>query len=140
MHAVPSPSPRPRVQSSRPADAAALMRATSAVPMRSAGYFAAITADLGRVDILVSNAGRSQAGKLEDLTDEIWQADFDLKVFAAIRLARLAFPGMKSRRRGRIINLEYRGEGPGARERPDDGDAFGRHGADQDSGRRRRTP
>jgi 3-oxoacyl-[acyl-carrier protein] reductase len=67
--------------------------------------FAAITGDLGGVDILVNNAGRSQAGKFEDLTDEIWQADFDLKVFAAIRLARLAFPGMKSRRWGRIINV-----------------------------------
>jgi 3-oxoacyl-[acyl-carrier protein] reductase len=39
------------------------------------------------------------------LTDEVWQADFDLKVFAAIRLARLALPGMKQRRWGRIINV-----------------------------------
>jgi 3-oxoacyl-[acyl-carrier protein] reductase len=79
--------------------------------------FAAISSDLGRVDILVNNAGRSQAGKFEDLTDEIWQGDFDLKVFAAVRFARLAFPGMKSRRWGRIINvlnIGAKAPGPGS--------------------------
>src|SRR6516225_903839 len=60
--------------------------------------FSSVIADLGRVDILVNNAGRSQAGKFEELTDEIWQGDFDLKVFAAVRFARQALPGMKSRR------------------------------------------
>ncbi|MHA1109452.1 MAG: SDR family NAD(P)-dependent oxidoreductase [Alphaproteobacteria bacterium] len=44
-------------------------------------------------------------GPFEDLTDEVWQADLDLKLFAAIRLARLALPGMKQRRWGRIINI-----------------------------------
>jgi 3-oxoacyl-[acyl-carrier protein] reductase len=67
--------------------------------------FSAIERELGRVDILVNNAGRSQAGKFEELTDEVWQGDFDLKVFAAIRFARLAFPGMKKRQWGRIINI-----------------------------------
>jgi 3-oxoacyl-[acyl-carrier protein] reductase len=65
----------------------------------------------------VNNAGRSQAGKFEDLTDEIWQGDFDLKVFAAIRFARLAFPGMKGRRWGRIIsvlNIGAKAPGPGS--------------------------
>src|ERR1700683_5418335 len=67
--------------------------------------FAAVCRDLARVDILVNNAGASRTGKFEELTDEVWQADFDLKVFAAIRLARLALPGMKQRRWGRIINV-----------------------------------
>jgi 3-oxoacyl-[acyl-carrier protein] reductase len=77
--------------------------------------FAAITGDLGRVDILVNNAGHSQAGKFEDLTDEIWQNDFDLKVFAAIRFARLALPGMKSRRWPHHQCPEYRRQGTGTR-------------------------
>jgi NAD(P)-dependent dehydrogenase (short-subunit alcohol dehydrogenase family) len=71
----------------------------------------------GSVDIAVNNAGRSQAGKFEDLTDEIWQGDFDLNVFAAIRFARRAFPGMKSRRWGRIIkvlNIGAKAPGPGS--------------------------
>lgn len=62
-------------------------------------------AGLGRVDVLVNNAGTSNARPFETVSDEEWQADFDLKVFAAIRLCRLALPGMKARRWGRIINV-----------------------------------
>ena len=61
--------------------------------------------ELGKVDIIVNNAGTSRTGKFEEITDEIWQEDFDLKLFAAIRLSRLAFPAMKARRWGRIINV-----------------------------------
>ncbi|GJE46284.1 SDR family NAD(P)-dependent oxidoreductase [Methylobacterium soli] len=60
---------------------------------------------LGRVDILVNNAGVSQTGAFTSITDAVWQADLDLKLFAAIRLARLAWPGMVERRWGRIINV-----------------------------------
>lgn len=67
--------------------------------------FEAIQRDLGKVDILVNNAGTSQTGKFEEVTDEVWQSDFDLKLFAAIRLTRLAFPGMRERRWGRVINV-----------------------------------
>ena len=63
------------------------------------------TSDLGDIDILVNNAGQSQTGPFEDLTDEVWQYDLDLKLFAAIRLSRLVFPGMKERRWGRIVNI-----------------------------------
>jgi 3-oxoacyl-[acyl-carrier protein] reductase len=58
----------------------------------------------GQVDILVNNAGSSVRGPFLDITDEVWQSDLDLKLFAAIRLCRLVFPGMKERRFGRIIN------------------------------------
>ena len=66
---------------------------------------AAALADLGPIDILVNNAGQSQTGRFEDLTDEVWQADLDLKLFAAIRFSRLVFPGMRERRWGRIVNI-----------------------------------
>ncbi|MEO8714235.1 MAG: SDR family oxidoreductase [Acetobacteraceae bacterium] len=59
----------------------------------------------GKVDIVVNNAGTSRAMPFDQVTDEIWQEDLDLKLFAAIRLARLALPGMKARRWGRIINV-----------------------------------
>ena len=65
----------------------------------------ATVGDLGPIDILVNNAGQSQTGRFEDITDEVWQADLDLKLFAAIRFSRLVFPGMKERRWGRIINI-----------------------------------
>jgi 3-oxoacyl-[acyl-carrier protein] reductase len=73
----------------------------------------------GKVDILVNNAGKSQTGQFEEITDEIWQADLDLKLFAAIRLTRLVLPQMKSRKWGRIINVLNTGaKTPGAGSAP----------------------
>jgi NAD(P)-dependent dehydrogenase (short-subunit alcohol dehydrogenase family) len=59
----------------------------------------------GQVDILVNNAGVSRSGAFETLTDERMQEDLDQKLFAAIRLTRLAWPQMKERRWGRVINV-----------------------------------
>lgn len=59
----------------------------------------------GRIDILVNNAGTSSTGEFESVTDEAWQTDFDLKLFGAIRLARLVIPEMKKQGGGRIINI-----------------------------------
>ena len=57
--------------------------------------------DINRVN---NNAGTSVRGPFETITDEMWQADLDLKLFASIRLCRLVLPGMKQRKWGRIIN------------------------------------
>ncbi len=67
--------------------------------------FKEAVAGMGGVDVLVNNAGTSQRGPFESITDELWQHDLDLKLFAAIRLARLALPSMKANRFGRIINV-----------------------------------
>ncbi len=67
--------------------------------------FTAAQAALGSIDILVNNAGTSQRGAFLQVDDALWQNDLDLKLFAAIRLARLAMPGMQDRRWGRIINV-----------------------------------
>jgi len=64
-----------------------------------------IATDLGPVDVLVNNAGTSRAMAFETVTDEMWQDDLDLKLFAAIRFSRLVWPGMKARKWGRIINV-----------------------------------
>lgn len=66
--------------------------------------YAAATDAFGQIDILVNNAGSSARGPFEQVSDEDWQTDLDLKLFAAIRLCRLVLPGMKERRFGRIIN------------------------------------
>lgn len=62
-------------------------------------------AAFGRVDILVNNAGTSNRGAFESVTDATWQADFDLKLFGAIRLTRLVVPQMRKVGGGRIINI-----------------------------------
>lgn len=60
---------------------------------------------LGPVDVLVNNAGTSRRMPFEEITDALWMEDLELKLFGAIRTARLVFPGMKARRFGRIINV-----------------------------------
>jgi 3-oxoacyl-[acyl-carrier protein] reductase len=58
-----------------------------------------------KVDIIVNNAGTSQAMPFDKLTDDILYDDLELKLFAAVRLIRLVAPQMKQRRWGRIINV-----------------------------------
>jgi 3-oxoacyl-[acyl-carrier protein] reductase len=67
--------------------------------------FAKVTQAFGGIDILVNNAGTSNANPFETVTDEQWQEDIDLKLFAAIRLIRLVLPHMKQHKWGRIINV-----------------------------------
>lgn len=61
--------------------------------------------EFGGIDILINNAGTSQKGDFLKVSDEVWQDDLDLKLFAAIRLSRLVIPKMRTRKWGRIINV-----------------------------------
>ena len=56
---------------------------------------------LGPIDILVNNAGTSQRGPFLEVSDELWQNDLDLKLFAAIRLSRLVLPSMQKKTMGK---------------------------------------
>ena len=60
---------------------------------------------LGSIDILVNNVGGSQGRSIDEMTDEPLNYTFDLNIFGALRLIRLALPDMRSRRWGRIINI-----------------------------------
>jgi NAD(P)-dependent dehydrogenase (short-subunit alcohol dehydrogenase family) len=64
-----------------------------------------VMARLHKIDIVVNNAGTAQTGAFTSITDAVWQADLDLKLFAAIRLTRLVWPQMIERRWGRVINV-----------------------------------
>lgn len=75
--------------------------------------------EFGGIDILVNNAGASAAASLMDVEDAAWQADFDLKVMAAVRLCRSAIPLMKTRGGGAIVNAAISGgKAPGPRQLP----------------------
>jgi 3-oxoacyl-[acyl-carrier protein] reductase len=67
--------------------------------------YEAVMATFGKVDIMVNNAGISRAMAFEQITDEMWHEDLELKLFQAIRFCRLVMPQMKQRRWGRIINV-----------------------------------
>jgi 3-oxoacyl-[acyl-carrier protein] reductase len=60
---------------------------------------------IGAPDILVNNAGTSFERPLEELTDDDWQAQWDLHVMASLRLMRAVVPGMAERDWGRIVNV-----------------------------------
>ena len=75
--------------------------------------------EFGKVDIFVNNAGQSTRGPSETITDEMWQADLDLKLFAQIRFCRILMPQMKQRKWGRIISvLNIGAKAPGADSAP----------------------
>ena len=59
----------------------------------------------GRLDILVNNAGTSMAKPFEDVSENDWQYDFDLKVWGAVRLIQESIPEMRKVGGGRIINV-----------------------------------
>ena len=59
----------------------------------------------GAVDVLVNNAGTSRARPLEELTDDEWDAQWELHVMASLRLMRVAVPRMAERGWGRVVNV-----------------------------------
>jgi len=60
---------------------------------------------LGGLDVLVNNAGTSEARPLDELADEDWRDQFELHVMAPMRLMRATAPGMADRGWGRIVNV-----------------------------------
>jgi 3-oxoacyl-[acyl-carrier protein] reductase len=50
---------------------------------------------LGRLDILVVNAGGPPAGTFESLDDAAWQGTFELTLMSAVRLVRAALPALR---------------------------------------------
>src|SRR3546814_7174817 len=58
-------------------------------PQQIEALFPKIESTLGPVDILVNNAGSSARAPFLEITDAMWQADLDLKLFAAIRLCQI---------------------------------------------------
>jgi NAD(P)-dependent dehydrogenase (short-subunit alcohol dehydrogenase family) len=59
----------------------------------------------GRLDVLVNNVGGTGIRKLEEVTDEEWQASFEINLMSAIRATRAALPGMRERGAGTIVNV-----------------------------------
>lgn len=57
------------------------------------------------IDVLINNAGYALAGPLETIDDAALKAQFETNVFGPMRMIRAFLPGMRERRRGRIINI-----------------------------------
>jgi NAD(P)-dependent dehydrogenase (short-subunit alcohol dehydrogenase family) len=70
---------------------------------------ARLLADHGRAvgpcDVLVNNAGILERGPVEELSPARWRAVLEVNLTGAFLCARAVVPGMKARRRGRIVNV-----------------------------------
>jgi 3-hydroxybutyrate dehydrogenase len=67
--------------------------------------FVTVREKLGPVDILVNNAGVQHVSPVEDFPVDKWNLIINLNLSAAFHTTRLAFPEMKARKWGRIINI-----------------------------------
>src|SRR3954464_6274185 len=69
---------------------------------------AALIARLGRIDVLVNNAGGvvGQVGRpLDEVSDDDWRAIVDANLTSAFLCTRAVIPAMKSARAGSIVNI-----------------------------------
>src|SRR6267154_2719819 len=58
---------------------------------------------MGRIDILINNAGSNKVGPVDQVSDEDWDAIMELNLNSVMTLTRALTPGMKARRWGRIV-------------------------------------
>ncbi len=59
--------------------------------------------DMGSLDIVVANAGIVSTGRLEDVSDVLWQQLVDTNLTGAFHTLRAAIPVMRQQRFGRIV-------------------------------------
>lgn len=64
----------------------------------------AVEEELGKIDVVVNNAGLTKDNLFIRMKDEEWQTVLDINLTAGFRLIRAAVKGMMKRRYGRIVS------------------------------------
>jgi NAD(P)-dependent dehydrogenase (short-subunit alcohol dehydrogenase family) len=80
----------------------------AALDVRDSGRMAEVMKQaeaVGGADVLFNNAGYGFLGGLEESSAEEIEAQFDVNLFAPIRLAKAVLPGMRARGGGFIVNM-----------------------------------
>jgi 3-oxoacyl-[acyl-carrier protein] reductase len=60
--------------------------------------------ELGRIDVLVNNAGLGGYARIVDMKDEEWQRVLDVTLTGTLRMLRAVLPHMLAQRAGSIVN------------------------------------
>lgn len=69
---------------------------------------------LGGCDVLINCAGGATRGRLQDIPDDAWQVNFNVKPLGLVRVTRAALPYLRQSDQARIINISgTRGREPG---------------------------
>jgi 3-oxoacyl-[acyl-carrier protein] reductase len=76
---------------------------TSEEEIRS--MIAKANSELGKIDILVCNAGGPPSGNFESFSSDDWDNAFKLNLKSTVNLCKVVVPTMKTRKWGRIINI-----------------------------------
>ena len=63
----------------------------------------------GQIDVLVNNAGYGHEGVLEESSMDDLQRQFAANVFGPVAMIKAVLPGMRTRRRGHIVNVTSMG-------------------------------
>jgi len=71
--------------------------------MSKAADIQGLAGELEKTDILVFNTGGPPFGTAAEISDTAWTTQFEAMFLSAIRLTRLALPGMRARKYGRIM-------------------------------------
>jgi 3-hydroxybutyrate dehydrogenase len=80
-------------------------KANIAEPAQIADAISLADKEFGGVDILVNNAGIQHVAPIEEFPAEKWDAIIAINLSGSFHTTRLAVPGMKKKRWGRIVNI-----------------------------------
>ncbi len=95
---------RTRAEAARSAEAIA-MPANVSVPGDLENWYNATIKAFGQVDILITNTGGPPVARFMDLSEVQWLAGIESTLMNVVRMSKLAIPGMRERRWGRLIHL-----------------------------------